>query len=189
MLNTEYKMENKKSQRRNKELEDTNLMYSQEKSSMSSPSLREETPKQKIWTTHLIKEVVAVSMLLVLATSTGLFLLGQTTSPVATTLRNKVEEVSNIGRRLVSDLSSGLIGAEQLAAISFFSTADKFFENVSTGFNNLKELALRRVFLSQSPLETEVTPPSIEVPTKDTEDSAVAVTNATQSFNTESLKT
>src|SRR3989344_172633 len=112
---------------------------------------------------------------------------------IATTVLEKVEKVSNTGKRFLISLSQDFsrslsrpfqAGRAELAAISAGQTAtplsvslsngmNKFFDNIVAGFRGLKEIALNKIFFtpprlaqSSSPKITEATPSLPSPPSK-----------------------
>ena len=152
------------------------LSYDQEKFLLLPPLSKKKRYLEPVWTTRILKEAVTISLLLILATSAGLFLFERTSSSIITEVREKIEDTFNTTS---SQLATALTTASVLDSI------DKFFENIVAGlsrlgggFRSLKEIALRKIFLAvKSPVQPEVP-----------KDTPVAVTSLTQSLNLESLK-
>src|SRR3989344_553931 len=140
---------------------------------------------ESIWNANLLKKATALSLALIVAISAGFATLYYTAPIVATSVEQKMTNVSNIGKKFLIILPTDLARSEQLVATSIFGGIDKFFEGVANGFRNLKDLALSKIFVKQlttnNPLDSAR---GNQQPTTEPK----AVTQVSQPLNLEYLK-
>ncbi|MFZ2484767.1 MAG: hypothetical protein WAW81_02415, partial [Minisyncoccia bacterium] len=116
---------------------------------------RGEKSVESWWALGLFRKTLVMSLFLIVVTGAGLLLLGRSSSRVAT-------EVDD----------------SQLANASVIDGAGQVFEDIINGFRELKDIALRKIFLAvRSPKSSEVS-----------EATTTAVTNLALSLDLESLK-
>ncbi|MDP3874965.1 MAG: hypothetical protein Q8Q22_00375, partial [bacterium] len=123
------------------------------------------------WTSALTKQVVALTFSLLIAISAGFATLENTNPFLAREVRQRVENLGDVPKEFLkaqnyTDWTPKVAEwtQQQVAAVSFFSGIDKFFDNIIAGFRHLKEIALGKLFFVRSPIRiTETPPPSTAV--------------------------
>jgi len=118
---------------------------------------------EPIWTSNFVDQAAAFSLALLIAVSVGFFTLEQTNPRVALEVEQEMENFRATGRDFLAALPANvkhsvfnILRNSELAAVSVSESAGGFYDYLVTGFNNLKEIALRKFFFAQAP----ITPPA-----------------------------
>jgi len=138
------------------------------------------------WTSTLVGQAAALSLVLLIAIGTGFSTLEHTNPRVASEVRQRVESISEAPKDFLATLvlssAFNTFTHSELAAVSFFDGVGKLFNSVASSFQHLKEVALSKFFFTVPIKITGTVPLAAPDPTPK------AVTEITKPLDFSSLK-
>ncbi|OHB13696.1 MAG: hypothetical protein A3G05_02080 [Candidatus Zambryskibacteria bacterium RIFCSPLOWO2_12_FULL_45_14] len=142
------------------------------------PKLSKKSPYvEPIWNVRILRKAVTIPLALLIAISSFFSLLEDIAPLIATDTEQKINNISDVGKKFLVTLPTNLARDGQLAAVSLSDGMNEFFKNIIAGFRSLKEIALSKIFIKQ--LTTNNLQPTTE---------PKAVTGTTQTIDLASLK-
>src|SRR3989344_2072042 len=142
------------------------------------PKLSKKSPYvEPIWNVRILRKAVTIPLALLIAISSFFSLLEDIAPLIATDTEQKINNISDVGKKFLVTLPTNLARDGQLAAVSLSDGMNEFFKNIIAGFRSLKEIALSKIFIKQ--LTTNDPQPATE---------PKAVTGTTQTLDLASLK-